>query len=214
MLNRFELLWSLIIGGVVFFVGLRILKYIRKEKLPKGSILIEKIESDEALQSPGKRWSQIGVSLPLTLNMILEFIVIFLCIFDLWNAMSQIIAINFPAWVNWFGMIGLYSCIPLDLANFYYNVNFTRLYKQIEGKYVLATGGPYRYVRHPMYVGGVLEVMMFFITTGIYIILFYLIFLLLALPYQAKGEEKLLKAIFGDLYDEYISKTGRFFPKF
>ena len=35
----------------------------------------------------------------------------------------------------------------------------------------------------------------------------------LALPYQAKGEEKMLKEMFGEIYEEYASKTGRFFPK-
>ena len=35
----------------------------------------------------------------------------------------------------------------------------------------------------------------------------------LALPYQAKGEEKMLQEMFGEAYEEYTSKTGRFFPK-
>ena len=136
-----------------------------------------------------------------------------LCIFNYWNASAQIITINFPRFINWIGIIGLWLGIPFDIANFYYNVNFTRLYKPLKDKYVLATGGPYKYVRHPMYVAGAMEVITFFLATGIWIIPFYLIIFLIALPFQANGEEELLKGRFGKIYVDYMAKVGRFVPK-
>ncbi len=213
MLDRFVLLINFIAAGLVFVGALRIIKIKRAKKRPKGAVVIEKIQSSGTDESPGKRWSQLGVVLPIILNIIMEILVMMFCILDWWSPFAQLMAIDFPVWFNWIGMIGLWFCIPLDTANFYYNPNFRRLYKPLEGKYALATGGPYKYIRHPMYVGGMIEVIFFFITTGIYIIPIYLVYLLISLPVQAKGEEKLLTAIFGEIYTNYSKSTGRFLPK-
>jgi protein-S-isoprenylcysteine O-methyltransferase Ste14 len=96
---------------------------------------------------------------------------------------------------------------------FIYNVNYTACFKQMkEEEYVLAMGGTYKYVRHPAYIAGVFEIIFIFLGTGIWFMFFGLIGFL-ALPYQAKGEEKMLQEMFGEVYEEYASKTGRFFPK-
>jgi protein-S-isoprenylcysteine O-methyltransferase Ste14 len=81
-----------------------------------------------------------------------------------------------------------------------------------EEEYALATGGTYKYVRHPAYIAGVFEIIFIFLGTGVWFVFFGLIGFL-ALPYQAKAEEKMLQEIFGEVYGEYTSKTGRFFPK-
>ncbi len=213
MLNRFELLINFLGGLVVFLIGFIALKRSRGDKLPSGSIKLEKSNSTNHHQVPGNRWSHLGVTLPIILNSILEIFVIFLCIFNTWDSTFQIIAIDFPRWLNWIGIAGLWLCIPWDLMNFYYNANFTRLYKPLKGEYVLATGGPYKYIRHPMYVGGAIEVFSFLLATGIWFTIIYFIIFIIALPYQASGEEKLLRELFGSIYDEYASRTGRFFPK-
>jgi len=64
-----------------------------------------------------------------------------------------------------------------------------------------------------MYTAGALEVITFFLATGIWIIPIYLIIFLIALPYQSKGEETVLKGRFGKEYDNYVANTGRFIPK-
>jgi protein-S-isoprenylcysteine O-methyltransferase Ste14 len=78
----------------------------------------------------------------------------------------------------------------------------------------LVTHGPYRWVRHPFYIAVLLGVLAnslvtanwFIATTGIGA------FLLLAL--RASTEERNLVARFGNEYEEYVRRTGRFFPRF
>jgi len=76
----------------------------------------------------------------------------------------------------------------------------------------LVTWGPYRYVRHPSYLGYFLMFTgLFFLWTSI-----LTIFPLVAIPgyFQITfEEEKLLIQRFGNKYIEYQKKTGRFIPK-
>jgi protein-S-isoprenylcysteine O-methyltransferase Ste14 len=77
----------------------------------------------------------------------------------------------------------------------------------------LVTSGPYRYVRHPSYLGYFL---MFFGFFFLWPNLFTL-FPLVAIPGYFRvtfEEERLLVRRFGDEYVEYQRKTGRFIPMF
>jgi len=76
----------------------------------------------------------------------------------------------------------------------------------------LVTWGPYRYVRHPSYLG------YFLMFTGLLFLWPSLLtlFPLIAIPgyYQLTfEEERLLLLRFGEEYQEYQRKTGRFVPK-
>jgi len=76
----------------------------------------------------------------------------------------------------------------------------------------LVTWGPYRYVRHPSYLG------YFLMFLGLFLIWLNLIAILplIAIPSYMRitvAEEKLLIRRFGEEYIRYQKKTGRFFPK-
>jgi len=76
----------------------------------------------------------------------------------------------------------------------------------------LVTWGPYRYVRHPSYLG------YFFMFFGLFFLWLSLFTLLplIAVPAYYRitfDEEKLLARRFGDEYAEYQKKTGRFIPR-
>lgn len=77
----------------------------------------------------------------------------------------------------------------------------------------LVTWGPYRYVRHPSYLGYFL---MFF---GLFIMWtnIFTFFPILAIPGYFRvsfAEEQLLLDRFGETYMQYQKTTGRFIPKF
>jgi protein-S-isoprenylcysteine O-methyltransferase Ste14 len=79
-------------------------------------------------------------------------------------------------------------------------------------KHKLVTWGPYRYVRHPSYLGYFL---MFF---GLFFLWpnFFTLFPLVAVPGYycvTLDEERLLERRFGDEYLEYQKRTGRFIPR-
>jgi protein-S-isoprenylcysteine O-methyltransferase Ste14 len=76
----------------------------------------------------------------------------------------------------------------------------------------LVTWGPYRYVRHPSYLGYFLMfVGFFFLWPNV-----FTLFPFLAIPSYYKitfEEERLLMKRFGDAFIEYQKKTGRLVPK-
>ena len=77
----------------------------------------------------------------------------------------------------------------------------------------LVTWGPYRYVRHPSYLG------YFFMFFGLFFLWsnLFTLFPLVAIPgyfILTFEEERLLVQRFKDEYEKYQRKTGRFIPKF
>ena len=56
--------------------------------------------------------------------------------------------------VNWIGIAGMWLLYALGASILMYNVNFTPCTQPMKARYVLATGGPYSYVRHPVYLSG------------------------------------------------------------
>ena len=78
----------------------------------------------------------------------------------------------------------------------------------------LCTSGPFRFVRHPMYAGGI-----FLADIGIILLLNSWIVLLwpvLVYPvwsFLVRKEEKLMESVFGESYTSYAARTGRFVPR-
>ena len=77
----------------------------------------------------------------------------------------------------------------------------------------LMTEGPYRLSRNPMLTG----VFLYLIGWGIWLMtwqaaVFFVAFVLVMLL-QVRSEEKRLRRDFGDEYEQYCRRTGRFFPK-
>jgi protein-S-isoprenylcysteine O-methyltransferase Ste14 len=77
----------------------------------------------------------------------------------------------------------------------------------------LATSGPYRYVRHPQYVGFILVMFGFLLQWPT--ILTLAMFPVLTVMYVklARTEERDARATFGDAYDTYAAEVPGFIPK-
>lgn len=77
----------------------------------------------------------------------------------------------------------------------------------------LVTDGPYQVVRHPNFAGFIcmnIAYLLFFRT--LYLVPFICVFVTLWYL-EAKHEEKVLMAKFGQSYENYMASTGMFFPK-
>ncbi len=210
MLDIFTYLFTIFGIWTLKFILPPIIKRIRGNHLPKGCITVSKTASKNNKQTSGRRLPQIAVGFGILYSYIILIDITFRYIFGFW---IYIFFINLPIWVYWIGVIGLWLLGIWVSLTFIYNVNYTACISQIkETNYVIATGGPYRYVRHPAYIAGIFENVFIFLATGAWTIFLGLIGFL-ALPYQAREEEKMLRDKFGAIYDEYASKTGRFFPK-
>jgi protein-S-isoprenylcysteine O-methyltransferase Ste14 len=79
--------------------------------------------------------------------------------------------------------------------------------------HALITGGPYQFLRHPIYSG----YLALLFGSGLGMLNVYLLLLwpisLLGILVQAGSEERLLESKFGPAYRSYASRTGRFVPR-
>lgn len=111
-------------------------------------------------------------------------------------------------------LLGLAGVLVVERAHRALAENFSpRL--DLRPDHTLVVGGPYRFVRHPMYLGGIL------FSTGILLcsanllagaplLMAMLLLLLLRLP----DEERMLKERFGASWDAYAARSGRVLPRF
>ena len=77
----------------------------------------------------------------------------------------------------------------------------------------LVTDGPYRWIRHPMYVGYIVLFAGVWLVTGQWVIALFAELILLSLvAWRLPIEERLLAERFGEGYQVYAQQTPRFFP--
>ena len=88
-----------------------------------------------------------------------------------------------------------------------------RFRAKVETGHELATGGPFRYVRHPIYLG----LNLFALGNAVWIptVPLWLAVLLMVVgsDLRARAEERLLVRTFGAAYETYRARTARFIPK-
>lgn len=83
----------------------------------------------------------------------------------------------------------------------------------IKARQVLVTDGAYRLIRHPMYSAFyLLHIAVFFLTANWFIGLTWLAGLSITIGLRVRREEEMLSRRFGEQYDSYIKRTGRFIP--
>ncbi|MCB0101576.1 MAG: isoprenylcysteine carboxylmethyltransferase family protein [Anaerolineales bacterium] len=78
----------------------------------------------------------------------------------------------------------------------------------------LITSGPYRWVRHPLYIVGLGTFGSIGVIADNWFIAGLIVLIFITLIIRTKDEEEHLIAKFGDEYREYMKRTGRFIPKF
>ena len=82
-----------------------------------------------------------------------------------------------------------------------------------EAEQHLVTEGPYRWLRHPSYTGGILTLAGLPLALGSWLALLpVLVLALAAYLYRANVEEQALTARFGQAYTEFARNRPRFFP--
>ena len=80
-------------------------------------------------------------------------------------------------------------------------------------KPTLITNGIYRYIRHPCYLAFLVEALGIFLIIPNVITLAVLIYTCIVTFGHSVEEERKLMKIYGEEYEQYRRKAGRFFPK-
>jgi len=78
----------------------------------------------------------------------------------------------------------------------------------------LVRGGPYRWVRHPIYSGLVLAMLGTAIANREVRGVIALVLMFVALTIKSRTEERAMTSTFGEEYEEYSRNTGGILPKF
>ena len=87
-----------------------------------------------------------------------------------------------------------------------------RFRAKLEEGHQLATGGPFRIVRHPIYMGLNLLALGTAVWVPTVLVWVGLVLMAVGSDLRARAEEALLERAFGDSYRKYIARTRRFVP--
>ena len=122
-------------------------------------------------------------------------------------------SLSLPLWIRWIGVALGVAVIPSFhwvLATFGANRGETVGTKQ---QHRLVTTGPYRWLRHPMYMVGIaLAVSIGLMAANWFILLWAMVVIVAVRLVVIPREEAKLVAMFGDEYRRYRSRTGSFLP--
>jgi protein-S-isoprenylcysteine O-methyltransferase Ste14 len=122
-------------------------------------------------------------------------------------------SLTLPSWLRWSGA-GL-GAASLALVYWVFHTlgkNITPTAETRE-EHELVTGGPYRWVRHPLYtVGSSFFASLSILAANWFMGLASVVVLVMLLVRLPKEEEKLIER-FGDEYRAYMRRTGRLLPR-
>ena len=104
------------------------------------------------------------------------------------------------------GLIGTWSCYLVMGNAWAISQNKKQTHKLVQS-------GPYRWVRHPIYVFQWVILFGLFLHSPAWPLLASLAILSLCMFPKSKSEEKGLEEIFGHAYEDYRRKVGRFVPR-
>jgi len=127
-----------------------------------------------------------------------------------WMAWSKI---GLPEWVRWLGIgIGILCTILVYWLFSSIGSSITPT-SATRKEHKLVTSGPYRWVRHPLYMVGSSLFVAFGMMADNWFIALLGVLAFIGMAARTPKEEANLIEKFGDEYRQYMHRTGRFLPK-
>jgi len=127
---------------------------------------------------------------------------------------SAVFSGQIPVWVVYQRVLGFFVIAAGAALAVWALVYFRswRFRAKLEKGHQLATGGPFRFLRHPIYMG--LNLLALGSAVWIPTSIVWTGFVLMAIGSDLRGrsEEKILSDAFGSLYHDYCARTSRFLP--
>ena len=124
------------------------------------------------------------------------------------------LSFGMPTWSRWAGFgLSLVSHLLLWWSHHALGANWQPDLAIRKG-HQLVTGGPYRCVRHPMYLSFILLGMGMTLVTANWAVTFFILPApIVAYLRRSKQEEEMLEVAFGEVYRAYKARTGSLLPK-
>ncbi|MDX1377371.1 MAG: isoprenylcysteine carboxylmethyltransferase family protein [Anaerolineales bacterium] len=121
---------------------------------------------------------------------------------------------SLPIWLRWTGLgIAILGFILLQWAQVTLANSWSDTPRMMRGQ-TLITGGPYKYIRHPIYTAFILILGSPVLISANWLIgLCWLGMTTLEVVSRIGFEESLMLEFFGNQYREYMKNTGRLLPK-
>jgi protein-S-isoprenylcysteine O-methyltransferase Ste14 len=118
-----------------------------------------------------------------------------------------------PGWLRWAGvLIALLGFVLLQWAQNTLGMNWSDTPRMMKEQ-ALVTGGPYRFIRHPIYTAFLLILgSMLLISANWLIGLTWIGMTVLEVSSRIAFEERLMLEYFGDQYRQYMKRTGKLIP--
>jgi len=123
-------------------------------------------------------------------------------------------SLRLPLWTRWGGVgVALLGFALMQWAQSTLGRNWSDTPRMMEEQ-ALVTGGPYRWVRHPIYTAFLLILgSTLLVSSNALVGLAWMGMALIEIISRISFEEALMVEYFGEQYHEYIRHTGRLFPK-
>lgn len=136
-----------------------------------------------------------------------------LLVYFVWPPALEWTLVPVPAALRWAGVVtGAASMVGALWVFRTLGLNVTRTVRTREAA-TLVTTGPYRFVRHPLYVNAAVTFASLSLMTRSWWFIAWVLPALILLAIRTPQEEAHLAARFGDAWHAYAARTGRFLPR-
>jgi protein-S-isoprenylcysteine O-methyltransferase Ste14 len=147
------------------------------------------------------------------IRVVLFFLILgWLVIYAIYPGWMELFAIPFPSWLRWVGFI-------LGLASlsfwFWTQLELGKQWSpqlQVREEHHLVTTGPYSRIRHPLYTAMIGYGISIGLITANWVFVILVLAMIVGIFARVPKEEQMMIEEFGDEYQAYMHKTGRFLP--
>jgi protein-S-isoprenylcysteine O-methyltransferase Ste14 len=123
------------------------------------------------------------------------------------------LTIHLPGWLRWLGFgVGVVGVLFWTWTQVVLDTQWSAQL-QLSKDHQLITSGPYARIRHPLYTSMIGWCLAVSLLTANWIFIGISTLAIAGVILRVPREEQMMVEKFGDRYREYLTHTGRFFPK-